>query len=82
MKNFIVLLQSLIDNQAKPNSILCFCRDLYEYKHAQFNYKNAPSKATKRVRYDILATHYSIVRDWLKTFRLNDKYKPEDFIED
>lgn len=81
MKNFNVLLQTLIDNNAKPNSILCFCRDLYEYKHAQHNYKNSPSKAVQCVRYNILASQYSLVRDWLKTFHLDDKYKPEDFIE-
>ena len=82
MKNFHVLLQTLIDTSAKPNSILCFCRDLYEYKQAQYNYKNTPSKAVQSVRYDILASQYSLVRDWLKTFNLEDKYKPEDFIDE
>lgn len=82
MKNFHVLLQTLIDNEAKPNSILCFCRDLYEYKHAQYNYNEAPTKAIQRHRYDVLARHHSYVRDWLKTFNLEDKYKPEDFIDE
>lgn len=82
MKNFHVLLQTLIDNEAKPNSILCFCRDLYEFKQAAFNYENAPSRAIQRKQYKDYTTRHSLVRDWLVTFRLDGTYKPEDFIDD
>lgn len=82
MKNFIVLLQALIDNEAKPNSILCFCKDLYEYKEAAFRYENAATRAIQRNRYDDYARHHSYVRDWLVTFGVDSTYRPEDFIED
>ena len=82
MKNFHVLLQTLIDNEAKPNSILCFCRDLYEYKQAEFSYKEAPTRAVQRKCYKEVAKHHANVRDWLVTLRLDSAYKPEDFIDE
>lgn len=82
MKRFYQLLQTLIDSKAKPNSIIGFCKDLYDYKHAQHNYENAPTRAIQRARYDVLARYHFYVNDWLRTFKLEDKYKPEDFLED
>ena len=82
MKNFIVLLQALIDNEAKPNSIINFCTDLYEYKQAAFRYENAPTRAIQRKRYEDYARHHSYVRDWLVTFGVDSTYRPEDFLED
>ena len=82
MKNFYVLLQKLIDTEAKPNSILCFCRDLYEYKHAKWRYDNAPTKAMQRARYDDYARHHANVKDWLRTFNLDDIYEPDNIIGD
>lgn len=82
MKNFHVLLQTLIDNEAKPNSILCFCRDLYEYKQAELIYREAPTRAVQRKCYKEVVKHHANVRDWLVTLRLDSAYKPEDFIEE
>lgn len=82
MRDLNVLLQRLIDSKTKPNSILCFCKDLYEFKEAAFNYENAPSRAIQRKRYKDYTTRHSLVRDWLVTFRLDSTYIPEDFIDD
>lgn len=79
MKNFYILMQTLIDNEVKPNSMLCFCRDLYEYKKARYEYFNAPSKAIKKGRYCDYHKYQARVKDWLKTFRIDAIYKPEDF---
>lgn len=82
MRNFHILLQKLINRETKPNSILCFCKDLYEYKRAQYEYYNAPSKAIENARYCDYHKYQALVKDWLKTFHLADKYKPEDFLDE
>ena len=81
MKNLTDLLQRLDDNGAKPNSILCFFRDLYEYELAYYKFESAPTKGRQREYYNDYARRRADVRDWLETFHLDDTYKPEDFIE-
>lgn len=82
MRDFKILLQRLIDSETKSNSILGFCRDVYEFKKAYFEYHNAPSKSARMMRYSNYTWYENCIKDWLKTFHLQDKYIPQDFIDE